>query len=107
MPELKLARVEPVRIRTEGARWEQRRGRNPGQQPNRERSQRDRLLASILPDRVPESCELAVDVDRDGTPVGIVVRDISTGQVLARLSNEQLARLNGANPGGLLVERRG
>ncbi len=108
MPDIRLARVEPVRIRTEAAHWEQRRSREHQQPKERRQSARDRLLADILPEHAPDSCELAVDVGKDGEPIGIVVRDAGTGRVLVRMSNERLARLDAAGtPGGLFLERRG
>ncbi|MBE7520146.1 MAG: hypothetical protein HS107_12990 [Thermoflexaceae bacterium] len=108
MADLKLTNVEPVRIRTEATHWEQRRSRDQYQQRERRRAPRERLLAAILPGRTPETCEFLADLNQDGEPVGIVVRDVATGRVLARVTNEQLARFDSAGaPGGLLFERKG
>jgi hypothetical protein len=108
MPDLRLERVEPVRIRTEATHWEQRRSRDHQQPKERRQSARERLLADILPGSTPETCEFLVDVNENGEPIGIVVRDIATGSVLARMSNERLARLDTAGtPGGLFFESKG
>ncbi|KAA0239504.1 hypothetical protein EDM76_03215 [bacterium] len=108
MAGIKLSGVEPLRIRAEATRWEQQRGRDQQRPGARKRSPRERLLAAVLPGVQPEACEFAVDVDSAGEPVGIAVRDVVTGRVLARLSNEQLAHLEKTGAaGGLFLERKG
>ena len=108
MPDIRLERVEPVRIRTEATHWEQRRRRDQQQPGDRRQTPRERLLAAVLPGTTPETCEFLVDIDENGEPIGILVRDLASGRVLARMSNERLARLDaGATPGGLFVERKG
>lgn len=105
---LKLSGVEPLRIHTEGARWEQQRRRDQRQPREHKRNARERLLAEILPGIAPETCEFLVDLDHAGEPAGIAVRELATGRVLARLSNEQLGRLETpGGPGGLFFERKG
>ncbi len=105
---LKLSGVEPLRIRTEGAHWEQQRSRDQQQPRERRRPARERLLAAILPGVAPETCEFVVDLGHEGEPTGIAVRELATGRILARLSNEQLGRLETpGGAGGLFFERKG
>jgi len=100
--------VEPVRIRSEATRWEQQRSRDQQQPRERRSSGRERLLAAILPGTPPGTCEFLVDLDEAGEPAGILVRDLASHRVLARMSNERLARLDASGtPGGLFVERKG
>jgi hypothetical protein len=106
MRDLKLARIDPVRLTTEGTRWEQRQGRGRSRHPGRATSARSRLLAALLPGRDPETCDVALDVDPAGVPVGLVVRDAGTGEVLLRLSLDQVERTGCAGQGGLFFERR-
>ncbi len=49
-----------------------------------------------------------VDLGHEGEPTGIAVRELATGRILARLSNEQLGRLETpGGAGGLFFERKG
>ncbi len=105
MSELKLAPVEPVRISTEAARWNNQRGRN-SQRRSRHSASRARLVAAIVPGGDPESCEVDYVVDAQGTILSLVVRDVETGLELARITPNQLALAAGEAPSGLLFEQR-
>ncbi len=106
MQDLKLARIDPVRLKAEGARWEQRQGRGRGRHPGTTTSPRARLLAVLLPGRDPETCDVDLDIDPAGQPVGVVVRDAESGDVLVRLSLDEVERTGGAGQRGLFFERR-
>lgn len=109
MADLRLAAIDPVHTSTEAVGWGQsgRRGRDQ-QQPRRQKSTRERLVAMLAPSRAPETCEVDYVVDATGIMVAILVRDVSTGEVIARITADDLWRLASEEAaGGLLVERRG
>lgn len=109
MADLRLAAIDPVRTSTEAVGWGQhdRRGRDQ-QQPRRQKSARERLVAMLAPSRAPETCEVDYVVDATGIMVAILVRDVATGEVIARIKGDELWRLASQEAaGGLLVERRG
>jgi hypothetical protein len=109
MADLRLAGINPVHTSTEAVAWGQpgRRDRDQ-QQPRRQKPARERLVAMLAPSRAPEACEVDYVVDATGIMVAILVRDVATGEVIARINAEDLWRLAGNEAsGGLLVERRG
>jgi hypothetical protein len=109
MADLRLAAIDPIHTSTEAVAWGQpgRRDRDQ-QQPRRQKSARERLVAVLAPSRAPETCEVDYVVDATGIMVAILVRDVSTGEVIARINAADLWRLASEDAaGGLLVERRG
>jgi hypothetical protein len=109
MADLRLAAIDPVHTSTEAVSWgpSDRRGRDQ-QQPRRQKSTRERLVAMLAPSRAPETCEVDYVVDVTGIMVAILVRDVATGEVIARIKADDLWRLASEEAaGGLLVERRG
>lgn len=109
MADLRLAAIDPIHTSTEAVAWGQhdRRGRDQ-QQPRRQKSARERLVAMLAPSRAPETCEVDYVVDATGIMVAILVRDVATGEVIARIKADDLWRLGSEEAaGGLLVERRG
>ncbi|HMO53057.1 MAG TPA: hypothetical protein PJ994_01010 [Tepidiformaceae bacterium] len=110
MADLRLAAIDPIRTTTESVAWGQRNGSSAYQrQPQRrEKDARARLVAMLAPSREPETCEVDYVVDGEGMMVAILVRDLTTGEVIARIQAEDLWRLASEEAaGGLLVERRG
>jgi hypothetical protein len=108
MAEITLAPIEAIRVSPDGQRWG-----NPRREPGRERSRRQYsakagLLAATLPHQDPETVEVDYAVDAEGLLTAILVRDLASGAVLARVPASELALLGG-EPGtsGLLYERRG
>ena len=66
------------------------------------------LIAALAPGRLPETCEVDYVVDAQGMMVAVLVRDLSTGEVIARINAEDLWQLGTEEAaGGLLLERRG
>jgi hypothetical protein len=109
MADLRLAPVDPVHASLErvDTGLQERRGRDH-QQPRRQKSARERLVAIMAPSRAPETCEVDYVVDANGIMVAIIVREVSSGEVIARIKAEDLWRLAGDEAaGGLLLERRG
>jgi hypothetical protein len=109
MADLRLAAIDPIHTSTKAVAWGQhdRRGRDQ-QQPRRQKSARERLVAMLAPSRAPETCEVDYVVDATGIMIAFLVRDVATGEVIARIKADDLWRLAGDEAaGGLLVERRG
>ena len=103
----KLAGVDPVHISTEGL-GRDRSQRNPYQRPPERRSGRTRFLAATVPARDPETCEVDYVIDDTGALTAILVRDVLTGDLLARVESADLSSLGGEEAAsGLLYERRG
>ena len=106
--DLKLAAVTPARIAPEATAWDGRGQRGPYERPKRQRTARERLVAALAPGREPESCEVDYVVDGKGLMVAVLVRDVTTGEVIARINAEDLWQLGSEEAaGGLLLERRG
>lgn len=110
MADLRLAAIDPIHTSTESVAWGQRNGSGAYQrQPQpRQKDTRARLVAMLAPAHEPETVEVDYVVDGEGMMVAILVRDLSTGEVIARIQAEDLWRLASEEAaGGLLVERRG
>ncbi|MCL4241929.1 MAG: hypothetical protein KJ048_11305 [Dehalococcoidia bacterium] len=109
MADLRLAAIDPIHTSTEAVAWGQPGRRNRDQQqPRHQKSARERLVARLAPSRAPETCEVDYVVDAAGIMVAVLVRDIATGGVIARINAADLWRLAGDEAAsGLLVERRG
>lgn len=109
MADLRLTAIDPIHTAPERVDWGQhdRRGRDQ-EQPRRQKSARERLVSMLAPSHAPETCEVDYVVDSAGIMVAILVRDVATGDVIARIKADDLWRLAGDEAaGGLLVERRG
>jgi len=108
MDRFTLASVAPVSIGVHQATWDQA-GSHPRHQYRQpRRNARQRLLAAILPARDPETCDVACEFDAHGELEGVVVRDVASGHVIARVSARQIAQLSEvSDQRGLLFERRG
>lgn len=110
MADLRLAAIDPIHTSTESVAWGQRNGHGAYQrQPKpRQKDTRERLVAMLAPAHEPETVEVDYVVDGEGMMVAILVRDLTTGEVIARIQAEDLWRLASEEAaGGLLVERRG
>lgn len=75
--------------------------RDPGHR--RRRPADPRLLAAVLPGEDPQDYDMHVDLDDDGAFAGVTVCHHATGEVVARLDAEALARQ--ADKPGLILER--
>ena len=108
MADLRLARIEPIRVAADPVVAD---GRNRGgahQRQPQKRSARERLIAALAPGRAPESCEVDYVVDAQGMVVAVLIRDVAKREVIARINAEDLWQLgNEEAAGGLLLERRG
>ncbi len=108
MADLRLAAIDPVRL-SAGAVWAD--GRQSGgtySRTPRKKSAKDRLVQALAPGRTAESCEVDYVVDANGMMVAVLVRDVSTGEVIARIEAQDLAQLGADEAtGGLLLERKG
>lgn len=103
----KLTAVDPVHISTEGL-GRDRSQRNPYQRQPVRRPARARFLAATVPGHDPETCEVDYVLDETGVLTAILVRDLGTGEVLARVESNDLSTLGGDEAAsGLLYERRG
>ena len=108
MADLRLTAIDHIHIATDSAAWDGRGHRGAYERPKRQRSVRERLVAALAPGREPETCEVDYVVDGAGIMVAVVVRDLSTGEVIARINAEDLWQLGSQEAaGGLLLERRG
>lgn len=107
MAELRLARIDPVHIALEGARWEQRR------QPRRDGERQtgtphERLIAAAAPGVDPDSCEVDYVLDGEGNLKYVIIHERASGRELARIAPEALGHLTASGEArGLLFERRG
>jgi len=108
MADLRLAAIDHVGIATDSAAWNGRGGQQPHRRPRTGRGSRERLVAALAPGREPETCEVDYVVDGEGRMVAVLVRDVQTGEVIARINAEDLWQLGAEEgAGGLLLERRG
>lgn len=108
MADLRLAAIDPIRIATDSAAWGGANRNGAYQRPKPKRTARERLVAALAPGRAPETCEVDYVVDAQGMMVAVLVRDLSTGEVIARINAEDLWQLGTEEAaGGLLLERRG
>ena len=108
MADLRLAAIDRVSFASQSVPPDGR-GRNGAYpRPKRQRSARERLIAALAPGRLPETCEVDYVVDAQGMMVAVLVRALSTGEVIARINAEDLWQLGTEEAaGGLLLERRG
>ncbi len=108
MAEIKLAAIDPVRL-SAGAVWaDGRNGGNAYPKPKRQVSAKERLVKALAPGRAMESCEVDYVVDGNGMMVAVIVRDVSSGEVIARIEAGDLWQLGPQEAaGGLLLERKG
>ncbi len=108
MADLRLGAIDRVRLST-GSIGQEGRDRGAGhQRPRRERSARERLVAALAPGRQPEACEVDYVVNASGMVVAVLLRDVPTGEVIARINAEDLWKLGAHEAaGGLLLERKG
>lgn len=108
MADLRLAAIDPVRL-SAGAVWAD--GRQSGgtySRTPRKKSAKERLVQALAPGRTAESCKVDYVVDANGMMVAVLVRDVSTGEVIARIEAQDLAQLGADEAtGGLLLERKG
>ena len=108
MADLRLASIDRAHIATEAAAWNGRGRQNGYQRQQPRKSARERLISVLAPGRQPETCEVDYVVDGKGMMVAVLVRDVSTGEVIARINAEDLWQLGPEEAaGGLLLERRG
>jgi hypothetical protein len=108
MADLRLASIDHVHLAAESAAWNGRGRQAAYQRPQPRKSARERLVAVLAPGRQPETCEVDYVVDGEGMMVAVLVRDVSTGEVIARINAEDLWQLGPEEAaGGLLLERRG
>ena len=108
MADLRLAAVDPVRLSTSMVAPDGRRGSGGYARPRRQASAKERLVAALAPGRAAEACEVDYVVDASGMMVAVLVRDISTGEVIARIEAGDLWQLGSEEAaGGLLLERKG
>jgi hypothetical protein len=108
MADLRLAGVDRVRLSSAMVAADGRREGGGYQRPRRQPSSRERLLAAVAPGREPETCEVDYVVDAQGMMVAVLVRDVSNGEVIARIEAADLWQLgNQEAAGGLLLERKG
>ena len=108
MADLRLAGVDPVHIAASPAYRDGRGSAGAYKRPPRQRTARERLVAALAPGREPESCEVDYVVDAGGLMVAVLVRDVSTGEVIVRINAEDLWQLGSEEAaGGMLLERRG
>ncbi len=107
MHDLSVARIDPVSARVHATRWEHHGGRRQQQRQPRQGS-RERLLLAALPGCDPSRYDLVCESDAAGELQGVAVVEIATGLVVARISVDQIARLNEvSDQRGLFFERRG
>lgn len=105
---LRLEAVERIHIPAERAAWEQsaRGRRGPALPPKRK--PRERLVEALLAGTDPETCEVEMLLDDHGLLVAVVIRDLASGALLARVDPAELASFEAAaGDGGILLERRG
>lgn len=108
MSELRLAAIDSVRLSSPMGVPDRRRGKGGYAPPRRKQSARERLVAVLAPGQSPETCEVDYVVDAAGMMVAVLVRDLSTGEVIARMAAEDLWQLGSEEAaGGLLLERKG
>lgn len=108
MADLKLTAIDRVRLTSDGVSRDGRGHPWTYQRPRRPRTSRERLLAVVAPGHQPEACEVDYVVDANGMMVALLVRDVPTGEVIARINAEDLWQLGPEEAaGGLLLERRG
>ena len=108
MADIRLAAIDPVAFAPQAISPEGRGGSGAYPRPRRQRSARERLLATLAPNRQPETCEVDYVVDAQGMMVAVLVRDVSSGEVIARINAEDLWQLGSEEAaGGLLLERKG
>lgn len=108
MGPLRLEAIEHIHIPAERAAWEQSaRGRRSPALPAK-RKPRERLVEALLAGTDPETCEVEMLLDDAGLLTAVVIRDLSSGAVLARVDPVELASFEAAaGDGGILLERRG
>ena len=108
MADLRLAAIDPIRVTADAVVADGRGRGNPYQRQPRKRTARERLVAALAPGRAPETCEVDYVVDAQGMMVAVLVRDVATGEVIARINAGDLWQLGAEEAtGGLLLERRG
>ena len=108
MADLRLAAIDPIRVTADAVVADGRGRGNPYNQKPRKRTARERLVAALAPGRAPETCEVDYVVDAEGMMVAVLVRDVATGEVIARINAGDLWQLGAEEAtGGLLLERRG
>jgi len=106
--EFRLNAIDPVHASARSVDWGQGSREGAQQRPPKKRSSRERLVAALAPGRQVETCEVDYVVDAAGLMVAVLVRDVSTGEVIARINAEDLWQLGPEEAaGGLLLERRG
>jgi hypothetical protein len=103
-----LSRVAPVTNGPRPAEWEQAPARRQRTRPRRQPGGQAALLRAALPEREPEGCTLACEVDAGGNLIAILILDATSGELLRRLGRGDIERLGESfDPRGLLFERRG
>lgn len=108
MADLRLAAIDPLRL-SAGAVWaDGRQGSGTYSRAPRKRSAKERLVQALAPGRPVETCEVDYVVDANGMMVAVLVRDMSNGEVIARIEAQDLWQLGADEAaGGLLLERKG
>ena len=104
----RLEPVERIHVLAERAAW----GHSPrgyhGRALPQKRKPRERLIDAALAGTDPDTCEVEMLLDSEGSLVAVVVRDIASQAILVRLDPAQLATIEAATgDGGMLLERRG
>ncbi len=108
MPDLKIGRIEPARVSPGRTEWNKDRRQSRQDARQGRSSSYHALLASILPGRDPDTCEIDYAVNEQGDLVAVIVRDTRSGAVIARVPAGILANLGARqSAAGLLFERRG
>lgn len=105
MSDFSLAPVEAITTRVAASHWGQPPAHDQRQRRRQPRPGRARLLAAILPDVSPAECTVDYELDPGGEPVNLVVRDATSGRLLARVALADLAAMDAQ--AGLFFERRG
>ena len=108
MSTLRLEAIERIHIPAERAAWDQPGRRYPKPLQPSKRKPRERLIEATLAGTDPETCEIEMVLNESDVMVAVVIRDLASGAVLARVEANVLAALEATEgDGGMLLERRG
>ena len=106
MSSFTLSAVESVSLGTHEPAWDQQPQQRGRRQPRY--AARKRILQAVAPGRDPNTCDVLCEFDAGGELVAVIVRDTDSGEEIAQLTIEQLARLSAdGEQRGLLFERKG
>lgn len=109
MADYTVGRVEPMYTSVERTHWQQGqqgRGQHESRQPRT--SKLPEQIVAALPGVDTSQCEMVYEVTSAGDVMGVTIRDIESGAVVARFDLGQFVRLvSGSGQSGVLFERRG